>query len=92
MEAILKSVPTNKLDEAYDNYIGRVLHDSTQLVENESEKNDGKPSALTESTSTESTTSETIVTGDFQEVKQTKHSAINESEIRRMRQLAGVLG
>lgn len=29
MEAILQNVPTDKLDEAYDRYIGRVLHEST---------------------------------------------------------------
>lgn len=91
MEAILKSVPTNKLDEAYDNYIGRVLHDSTKLVENESEKNGKTPSALTENTSTESTTPETIVTGDLQESVQIKQSAIDASEKARMRMMAGIL-
>lgn len=36
MEAVLRSVPTEKLEEAYANFIGRVLHESVDSSEKES--------------------------------------------------------
>ena len=40
MEAVLKNVPTDKLEEAYDHYIAKVLHEATEeeaVVESEKE-------------------------------------------------------
>lgn len=42
MEAILKPVPTDKLEETYEKFIGRVLHES---VANSSEKESATPTA-----------------------------------------------
>lgn len=67
MEAILATVPTNKLDETYKTYIGRVLHDSASKVESKAEKENGKSSVLAEgntSTVGENNSEVKIVTGD----------------------------
>lgn len=40
MEAILQNVPTEKLEEAYDRYIGRVLHESSKTSTQVSEKDE----------------------------------------------------
>lgn len=98
MEAILKSVPTEKLDEHYTNFIGRVLHDSATVVENKSEKeNATDASVLAESESTneksETVTENTVVvSGDSTVVEnvEEKHSVLSEAELARFRRIAGI--
>lgn len=72
MEAILKSQPTNKLEEAYQHFIGRVLHESAEAVV-ESEKESEEKPVLAEGEEVE--TGETpveestvVATGDTEEL------------------------
>lgn len=94
MEAILKSVPTDKLDEGYTNFIGRVLHESATVVENKSEKESVSTSVLAESGSTEEPKVATkVVTGDsvVEHVEEkTKQGILSESEKARLRRIAGI--
>lgn len=94
MEAILKSVVTDKLDEGYTNFIGRVLHESASTVENKSEKENVSTSVLAESDSTAETPEATkVVTGDSTVVEQVdgvKQSFLSESDKGRLRKLAGI--
>ena len=49
MEAVLKNIPTEKLEEAYEHYIPKVLHESTESADVDSEKeNDVESSVLAE--------------------------------------------
>lgn len=94
MEAILKSVATDKLDEAYNNFIGRVLHESATVVENKSEKENVNTSVLAESDSTAKAPVATkVVTGDttvVEHVEETKQTFLSESEKARLRKIAGI--
>lgn len=95
MEAILKSVATDKLDEAYENFIGRVLHESVTVVENKSEKESVNTSVLAESHSTEETPETTVVvTGDSTVVEhaetEKKVSVLSESTKAQLRKLSGI--
>lgn len=94
MEAILKSVPTDKLDEGYTNFIGRVLHESATVVENKSEKESVSTSVLAEGESTEEPKVATkVVTGDsvVEHVEEkTKQGILSESEKARLRRIAGI--
>lgn len=94
MEAILKSVPTDKLDEGYTNFIGRVLHESATVVESKSEKESGNTSVLAESHSTEDKPEATkVVTGDspvVEQVEEVKVSLLSEAEKARLRRIAGI--
>lgn len=94
MEAILKSVTTDKLDEGYTNFIGRVLHESASTVENKSEKENVSTSVLAESDSTAETPEATkVVTGDSTVVEQVdgiKQSFLSESDKGRLKKLAGI--
>lgn len=94
MEAILKSVPTEKLDEGYTNFIGRVLHESATVVESKSEKESGNTSVLAESDSTVDKPDATkVVTGDspvVEQVEEVKVSLLSEAEKQRLRRIAGI--
>jgi len=95
MEAILKSVNTEKLDEAYTNFIGRVLHESvTTVVETKTEKEDATASVLAESASTaEPLESTKVVSGDstvVEHVEEPRVSFLSESEKSRLRRIAGI--
>lgn len=97
MEAILKSVSTEKLDESYNNYIGRVLHESATVVESKSEKENVNTSVLAESDSTAEVPEDNavkVVTGDttvVEQVVETKQSILSESEKARLRRIAGIV-
>lgn len=95
MEAVLKSTPTSKLDEAYSTFIGRVLHDSaTTVVETKTEKESASASVLAESDSTAETPVETkVMTGDstvVEQVETPRQSFVSESEMARLRRVAGI--
>lgn len=94
MEAILKSVSTDKLDESYDNFIGRVLHESASVVENRSEKENVNTSVLAESDTTKSSSPKTvIVNGDVPVVEHVQVSGspgLSDAERARLRRIAGI--
>lgn len=90
MEAILKGVATDKLNEAYDTYIGRVLQEST-TIEDKSEK---ESKVLAEETSTKTVINEeVIVTGDTAEHVNGNEgtNTLSEAEKIRLRKSAGLL-
>lgn len=93
MEAILKSVATDKLDESYVKYISRVLHESV-IVENKSEKEDASASVLAESESAATVVTEAtkVVDGTTTVVEQpqVRTDTITENEKIRLRKIAGI--
>ena len=97
MEAILKTVPTEKLDETFKKFIGRVLHESVTIVEDAAttEKENGDPSVLAEGKdnskvkeATRVVTGNTVVEGDIGDDKPVQILA--ESTKARLKQLAGI--
>ena len=96
MEAILRNVATDQLEEGYKTFIGRVLRESTEET---SEKED---EVLAEDASTEGETKElteedgTVVSGDNEEVLEEQEKAaedavkLNEDTRLRLQRLAGV--
>lgn len=98
MEAILKSFPTEKLDEAYNKYIPRVLHESA-VDDDSSEKEDAKKSTvLAESKGHEGAQDDnnTVVkTGDGEKLNENENiddeetRALNES-LNSLRKMAGL--
>lgn len=64
MEAILKNTPTEKLEEAYQTFIPRVLHESTKVETVVPEKESDKSSVLAESDGSTSGEKTTVVNGD----------------------------
>lgn len=104
MAAILANVPTEKLDETYKTYIGRVLHESvstTSSVDDSTttEKEDGSnPEVLAEGkeVSTGSEAATKVVTGDTPVLESEKTqdkevSRLNESDKERLRKLSGII-
>lgn len=100
MEAILVNVPTNKLDEAYDRYIDRVLHES---VSRKSSEKDDKVLAESKkeevvSEGDESADDLVVATGDTSEVKDISEEVetpsnlrkLDEGTLNRLRQLSGI--
>lgn len=93
MEAILKSVPTDKLEEGYNNYIGRVLHESVAKVGEGSEKESATASVLAESHSTDNTEATVVVTGNTvdENAGLDQQNVVSESEIIRLKRIAGII-
>lgn len=94
MEAILKSIPTEQLAERYDNFIGRVLHESV-TVENKSEKESVNTSVLAENDSTagEPVAPTVVVTGNstvVENVVDEPTKVLSESEKARLQKIAGI--
>lgn len=102
MEAILKNVPTDKIEENYNKFIGRVLHESvTSKVEDsaKSEKEnaskasvlaEGKDHSKGEEAATKVVTGDTPVVEDVSETKE-KTSLLSESDKDRLKKLAGII-
>lgn len=95
MEAILKSVKTENLDESYTNYIGRVLHESaTTVAETKTEKENATASVLAESASTAETLEPMkVVSGDStvnEHVEMPRQSFVSAEEKARLRRIAGI--
>lgn len=99
MEAILKTVPTEKLKESYDNFVGRVLNES---VTKSSEKESVTPNTETpvlaegETVDTAEVVEEqktVVVTGDTEEVinESAKPKPLSENALR-LQRLAGITG
>lgn len=102
MEAVLRNIPTNKLDEAYDHYIPKVLNESSESEDDaivESEKEHAKSSVLAEGddSAKAETLKENVVvaTGDTesQQLEEAVEDEVPESvrrEIARLRHLSGI--
>lgn len=102
MEAILKSIPTDQLEEAYQNFIPRVLHESAeQIVENDNteEKEDkvlaeGQESTTKEADETVIESATSTVTGDSvveeSEEQDTEVKKLDESVKHDLQKLAGI--
>lgn len=96
MEAILRNVPTEQLDEGYKTFIGRVLRETKE--EEASEKENGK--VLAEDASSEESEQLTendgvIVNGNKEEVleetqKANKEKVLSEESRLRLQRLAGI--
>ena len=80
MKIILSNVKTDKLDEAYNVYIGRILKEST------AEKKDETKGTLTESKETKKEV--TLVTGNKEEVSEEDNKP--SDQLSRLRKLAGL--
>jgi hypothetical protein len=92
MEAILKNMPTEKLEEGYATYIPRVLHDSSTKVEEVSEKEGDKSSVLAEG-DTSAGEKTTVVTGDTPnatEVVTESATPVANASLDRLRKLSGM--
>lgn len=92
MEAILKNVQTNKLEETYNTYIARVLHKTVE----ESEKESDKSSVLAEGNTSTDQPKESVkqITGD-EVLKEQVHnddtkSNLSESSKLKLKKLAGI--
>lgn len=97
MEAILKGFATEKLAEQYEAYIGRVLHENANGVEeNKSEKESVNPPVLAEGdTSTKETETPTVktVTGDNEALKESNaalESKLSPESKAKLQRLAGL--
>lgn len=98
MEAILKNTPTEKLDEQYNKFIGRVLHESVKVEEADTtEKEHADASVLAEGKDNSKVVEATrVVTGDSPVVEsdtgvEAPQPVLNESAKNRLRQLAGLI-
>lgn len=88
METILKTAPTEKLEETYEKFIGRVLHDASK----KSEKESAEAPVLAEGENKEIVTEGTkIATGDTEPkvIKEDKSTGLSEETIKRIQKLAG---
>lgn len=95
MQAILNGVATDKLEETYNNYIGRVLHKTVGTQVEESEKDRVNTPVLAESNiSTETDPKVTVVTGDeglTEEVlNNSDKNALSESSKEKLQRWAGI--
>lgn len=97
MEAVLKAVPTEKLDEGYDRYIGKVLAEAPTTIDNETSEKDSK--VLAETASGEAKEETVTITGN--EPKETTleegQSGVDKpkggsSDLDRLRALSGITG
>jgi hypothetical protein len=97
MEAILKNVDTDKLDEAYKTFIGRVIRESTDVAGSEKEdkvlaegasKEDKKKA---KATLNEKVKEAVVATGDGEEmVKESAMSDEQKAHLAHLRRLAGI--
>lgn len=103
MSLVLQKVNTDKLDETYNNFIGRVLHESvvstSKVGTNKSEKENDASSVLAEGKDSSATggdeSTTRVVSGDTpiletQETVIPTAGALNESVKQRMKVLAGI--
>lgn len=90
MEAILKNTPTEKLEEGYQTFITRVLHESSTKVEADSEKENDASSVLAEG-DTSAGEKTKVVTGDTPKATEVvTESVVQDPMIARLRRLSGM--
>jgi len=87
MEAILKNVPTEQLDEGYKTFIGRVLKETTEETV-DSEKED---KVLAESTDEVTDDNTVTITGDSDIITEGEENHMDADELDRIRKLAGLV-
>lgn len=97
MEAILKNVDTDKLDEAYKTFIGRVIRESTDVAGSEKEDKVLAEGASKEdkrkakASLTERVKNATVATGDGEEmVRESAMSDEQKQHLVHLRRLAGI--
>lgn len=101
MEVLLKTVPTEGLQEAYGKFIGKILHENAVNVEAKSEKESDSSSVLAEgNTSKEEVTKEPakvkLITGDNEALKEERKAAdektnnLSEATKKHLQRLAGI--
>lgn len=96
MEAILVNVPTEKLDEAYKRYIGRVLHEQASTKGSRQQISEKDEKVLAENTEEVVEENLRVVTGDRQVVSEdTSDEApavrrLDESTLQSLRKLSGL--
>jgi len=92
MEALLESIPTEKLDEAYERYIPRVLHESTKSESKQKESVVPAP-VLAEGKDEAVVVETVVVTGDTETVIEEGNKAtvqtIDPEKAEMLRRLAG---
>jgi hypothetical protein len=90
MEAILKTTATNKLEETYDKFIGKVLHDASNK---ESEKESAKSPVLAEGKETDIVEEVVLATGNTEKLdesaKDVNTAALSKATLARIQRLAG---
>lgn len=101
MEVLLKQFPTDQLQEAYNKFIGRVLHESVEKVEAKSEKESDSSSVLAEGNTSNEKVEEApktkVVTGDNEALKEERKAedkavtAISEAAKKKLQKLAGIV-
>ena len=93
MEAVLKSVPTDQLDEGYDNFISKVLHESAEkIVEDAKTEKEATVLAENDSSTKEKIEEVVSVTGDAidENVETDEENLLSESERNEILKLVGV--
>ena len=96
MEAILQNVPTERLDEAYERYIGRVLHESSTTSAQVSEK-DKKVLAENNEEKVDESNGLKVVAGDKEKVLEDvsdepqPHKRLDEATLLTLKKLSGQL-
>lgn len=100
MEVILKTIPTDALQETYNKYIGKVLHENAveKIEGDKSEKESGSSSVLAEGNTSKEGTTESktkLVTGDDEVLKEERLAAdkgntLSESARKQLQRLAGI--
>ncbi len=86
MEALLKNTPTERLDEAYSKYIGRVLHESVEPT-TEQKETGNKPAVLAESVKSGDSK---VITGNTEDVfgkLDKSQKVLQESDVERLKKL-----
>lgn len=101
MEVLLKQFPTEQLQEAYNKFIGRVLHESVEKVEAKSEKESDSSSVLAEGNTSnekvEDAPKTKVITGDNETLKEERKAedkavtAISEETKKKLQKLAGIV-
>lgn len=94
METLLKTIPTDKLDEAYGNYIGRVLHEASTKNAAPSKEKESVASPVLAEGKAEAVVETKIVNGDTGAT--ITESTVSQSEAQRkkdsLRRAAGIIG
>lgn len=87
MEALLKNTPTEKLEESYNKYIGRVLHESVETTEQKETASEKNAAVLAESVKSGDSK---VVSGNTEDVFHTldkPEKILSENETTRLRKL-----
>lgn len=90
MEAILRSVETDRLEEGYKTFIGRVVRETTEEVSTEKEEGVLAESASEGKITADLMAEAKIVSGDREEVIVESASGTNNALKERMQKLAGI--